>query len=274
VSTELSAFRLSRKGAVEYIEAIQLAGCDFLLHAFCTRRGGVSRDSFESLNFSNNEGDAPENVRRNWEVLADAFHLSQEQFLVMNQIHGDGVLAITDDGSEIPPVGKRQFDALVTDRPGIALVIKTADCVPLLLADRVRRVIGVGHAGWRGTALNIAGKVIDTFVKRFSSRERDILVAIGPAIGRCCYQVDTPVTDALARYPGAASFLHPREEEGRWMLDLTGVNRLQMEERGVPPENISSVDNCTCCLGDVFFSHRRDGVKTGRHVNFIMLKET
>ncbi|MCG6534700.1 MAG: peptidoglycan editing factor PgeF [Syntrophales bacterium LBB04] len=265
------AFKHCKKGTVEYFESPLLAGRDFLLHAFSTRRGGVSRDGFASLNFSKREGDGAENVRRNWEILADAFQLSPEQFLLMDQIHGDGILAIN-EGMEIPPEGHRQFDALVTDRPGIALVIKTADCVPLLMMDPVRRVIGVGHAGWRGTALNIAGKVVDTFVKSFSSRTEDILVAIGPAIGACCYQVDAPVYEALASHPGAVSFLHPQKEQGRWILYLAGVNRLQMEERGVPPENISSADHCTSCRGDVFYSHRRDGIKTGRHVNFIMLK--
>lgn len=272
----MSAFRLSRKGAVEYLEAVPFAECGFLSHAFSTRHSGVSEGRFASLNFSCREGDPVENVARNRELLAEAFQIPVHRCITMNQMHGDGILTIVGSGHEnspFPPEEERQCDALVTDKPGIAIGIKTADCVPILLVDRVRRVIGVVHAGWRGTALNIAGKVIAAFVKDFRSREKDILAAIGPAIGQCCYQVDIPVYQAVTGWLGGSSLLRPCPEKDRWMLDLALGNRLQLEERGIPPDNIFSSGHCTSCLPDVFFSHRRDGGITGRHLNFIMLKE-
>jgi polyphenol oxidase len=275
----LSDFTFSTKNGIEYLEAEPLTECGFLVHAFCTRLGGTSEGSFASLNFSSRVGDAKENVQKNGAILAEAFNFSTGQLLMMNQMHGDGIWVLNGSDAEtlplslIPPSGKRQFDALITDQPGIAIGIKTADCVPVLLADRVRRVIGAVHAGRRGTALNIAGKAVDAFAERFSSRKTDILAAIGPSIGRCCYQVDAAVCDDLVSCAGASSFLHPCVEEGRWMLDLPSLNRFQIEERGVPPENISSSGFCTSCRSDLFFSHRRDMGKTGRHLNFIMLKE-
>lgn len=267
----MSAFNLCEKGTVGYLAAPLLARFDSVTHAFCTRRGGVSKGDFASLNFSDLEGDATDNVKRNRDILYEAFQICPEKFIMMNQVHGDRVMVIG-DGMEVHPEGKRECDAMITDRPGVALVVKTADCVPILMLDSKRGVIGAAHAGWRGTAKNVAGKLVNAFVEKFSSRKEDIIAAVGPAIGRCCYQVDAPVYEAFAPY--YRNFFAPHKKEGAWMLDLAGINRLQVEAEGVPPENISSADQCTCCLEEIFFSHRRDCGKTGRHANFIMLKQT
>ena len=177
------------------------------------------------------------------------------------------------DGDGHPPDSIPECDGLITDRPGVALGIRTADCVPLLFVDPVRRVIGVAHAGWRGTALGIASKMIDLFENRFSSRAEELLIAIGPAIGVCCYQVDAPVYDALSSRPGAEGFLHPCEEPGRWMLDLASANRSELTNRGALATNIFSTGHCTACRQDLFFSHRASLGCTGRQVNFLMLRE-
>ncbi len=275
----MESFHFARRGTVVYQEALPFAGCDFLIHAFSTRLGGVSETGFASLNFSLREGDAREKVSQNWDLLAGAFGLSLQQFLVMNQQHGDRIIVLRGAGPEdrsgqpFPEEMAWQADALITDQPGTALVVKTADCVPLLFLDEAKRAIGVVHAGWRGTALQIAGRAVEAFVDTFASRPEDIRVAIGPAIGPCCYQVDAPVYGALAGQAENPSFLHPCGEEGRWMLDLVLANRRHLEDRGVPRANVCASPCCTSCREDAFFSHRRDGVRTGRHVNFIMLKE-
>jgi YfiH family protein len=276
----VSSFRFSNKGGLEYLEALQLAECDFLVHAFLTRRGGVSSGCFAGLNFSCREGDRPEDVASNWRLLTDAFELDLPQFVLMRQMHGDRIVTINSNEhgiiatSPLLPEEAHVCDALVTNRPGIAIGVKTADCVPLFLADRVKRVIGVVHAGWRSTALNIAGQAIDVFLDRFSSRPGDILAAIGPAIGPCCYEVDTTVCEALSVYAVAGNkpFVQPVAGKDRWILNLPLVNRTQLEQRGIPAENIFSSNHCTSCRSDVFFSHRRDCGRTGRHVSFMMLK--
>lgn len=274
-------FRFSRQGAIEYLEALPLTAADFLLHAFLTRRGGVSTDCFAGLNFSSREGDKAESVDRNWRLLGDAFRLDPTQFVVMQQLHGGHIVVLAEDnreklpgGSSLLPKDAYACDALVTNRPGLAIGVKTADCVPLFLVDLVKRVVGVVHAGWRGTALNIAGQTVDTFIARFSSRPGDILAVIGPAIGPCCYEIDAIVYHALKIYAGegAAPFFRPGATKDSWMLDLTMVNRYQLEQRGVPPGQIFAGDHCTSCKGDVFYSHRRDRGRTGRHFSFLMLK--
>ncbi|MCX5831885.1 MAG: peptidoglycan editing factor PgeF [Deltaproteobacteria bacterium] len=276
----MSSFRFYRRGALEYLEALPLAECDFLVHAFLTRLGGVSEGSFAGLNFSYREGDRPEDVASNWRLLTEAFELDLPQFVLMRQMHGDRIVTIDSKEpgiiatSPLIPTEAHVCDALVTNRPEIAIGVRTADCVPLFLVDRVKRVIGVVHAGWRGTALNIAGQAVDVFVERFSSQPGDILAAIGPAIGPCCYEVDAAVYEALKVYPaaGRAPFVHPGVSKDRWMLDLALVNRTQLEQHGVPVENIFSGSHCTSCRSDIFFSHRRDCGRTGRHFSFMMLK--
>ena len=264
-------FCSGRKGTVEYLEARELSALGFVAHAFCTRRRGVSDGPFSSLNASLLVGDREEAVCRNLALVGEAFGFPRERLAMMRQVHGDLIRVI--NGDEPPLDRMPECDGLITARPGMALAVKTADCVPLFFVDRVRRVIGVAHAGWRGTALGISARMVDLLVERFSSRLEDILVALGPAIGPCCYQVDAPVRAALEERRNAARFFQPCSENGRWLLDLSLANRLQLQERGVPDANILSADLCTACRQDLFFSHRASRGRTGRQINVLMLKD-
>ena len=263
-------FRYARRGTIEYWEAGQLSALGFVEHAFCTRRGGVSGGPFSGLNVSFRVGDREEDVRRNLALVGEAFAIPQERLVLMGQVHGERIRAI--DSDEPPPEHVPECDGLITARPGVALAVRTADCVPLFFVDRVRRVIGAAHAGWRGTALGMAAKMVDAFVEGFASRPEDILAAVGPAVGPCCYQVDAPVHAALTAHPGVERFLRPCRQEGRWMLDLALANRLQIAERGVPEANILSSCLCTACRQELFFSHRASGGCTGRQVNILILR--
>ena len=267
-------FTFSRKGPIQYVESRALQGCGFVEHAFCTRWGGVSAGDFENLNFSFREGDPGEQVRKNWEILAGAFAVPARQFLVVNQVHGDRILAVDGDHPKPSENQVLEYDAIVTDRPGLAIGIKTADCVPILLADRAKRVIGAVHAGWKGTSLAIARQAVDTLVQRYASRPADIVAAIGPAIGPCCYQVDDIVFESMRDAGRGEDFFSPCSEKGRWKLDLFSANRWQLEAAGLHAENISSSGICTACRGDYFFSHRREKGRTGRHLNFILIRGT
>ncbi len=267
-------FRFSKKGSIEYLEATALGACDFLIHAFCTRRGGVSGGNFFSLNFSSREGDGAENVRQNWKTLAAAFNIEAEHFLSVNQVHGDDILIVDRPVQEFIRHQPLKYDAIITDLPGVAIGIKTADCVPILFVDRVKRIVGVAHAGWRGTALNIAARVVDTLVDRFSCRLEDITAVIGPAIGPCCYEVDEIVFNAMKNTKDLESFLTPGRERGRWMLDLPLANKLQITGRVIPGKNVYAADCCTACNTDIFYSHRGEGGETGRQFSFIMLNNT
>ena len=262
-------FRFERRGGVEYLEAAGLSALQGVTHAFCTRRGGVSEAPWEGLNVGFLVGDHRQKVLQNLTLAARAFAVPEERLVLMGQVHGDRIRIL--DGGPLPSEPLPECDGLITDRPGVALGIRTADCVPVLFVDPVRRVIGVAHAGWRGTALGIAAAMADLFERRFGSRRGDLRAAIGPAIGPCCYQVDAPVVAALSSGWDASTFLKPCREEGRWMLDLAAANRLQLIEGGLSPRNIDVAGQCTACRPDLFFSHRGESGRTGRLLNLLML---
>lgn len=264
-------FRFANKDGLEYLEAGEISALGFVAHAFCTRLGGVSEGPFSSLNAGFHAGDREGDVLRNLAIVGAAFAIPPDRLVMMRQVHGERIRIIDGDGP--PPGCVPECDGLITALPGVALAVRTADCVPILFVDRVRRVIGAAHAGWRGTALGIASRMVGAFIERFSSRVSDILVAIGPAVGPCCYQVDAPVRAAFSSRIEAGGYLRPCAEDERWMLDLAQANRLQIQGQGVPEGNILSAGLCTACRRELFFSHRASRGRTGRQINLLMLRD-
>jgi polyphenol oxidase len=267
-------FNLAKKNYIPYMQAAIFEECDFLIHAFCTRHGGVSREDYASLNMSFREGDEEFRVLQNWGKLADAFAIPLEQFLVLNQVHGDGIFVIEPQGSYFSSRDELNYDAIVTNRASLAICIKTADCVPVFIVDKVQKIIAVVHAGWRGTALAICAKVIRLMQNQYGSLPQDILAAIGPSIGKCCYEVDSITADAFGAQKGKEDFLFPKASKNKWMLDLPEANRRQLLDCDIPEINIELSGYCTMCHQDIFFSHRGAGGITGRQINFMMIKET
>jgi len=263
-------FRFAKRGAIGYLEAEEISALGFVTHAFCTRQGGVSGGPFSDLNAGDRVGDREEDVRRNLTLVGEAFSIREGRLMLMRQIHGNLIRVI--DGDSPLPREAPECDGMITDRPGAALGIRTADCVPLFFVDRARRVIGAAHAGWRGAALGMAARMVDALRERFSSRNEDLLAVIGPAIGPCCYEVDAPVVAALSSGREAGCFIIPCLEKDRWMLDLALANRLQLLERGLREENILSAGFCTACRQDLFFSHRAGRGCTGRQLNVLMIR--
>ena len=264
-------FQIARNGDVTFLQVLKFLDFPFVTHAFCTRRGGVSEGNFASLNMTTGQGDAEERVRENWKIVGRSFNIPERSFLILDQVHKDDVLVIREKpvltrGKHVPV-----FDACITQCPGVALCIKTADCVPVFLLDTRRQVIGAVHAGWGGTALQISAKVIDVMVREFECYPADILAAIGPSIGPCCYEVDGRVYQAMCDQNGSEEFFRSTGCEGKWNVDLPLANRCQLLGKGLTSEHIMMAGYCTSCRSDLFFSHRRDQGNTGRHVNFIML---
>ena len=265
-------FSLLKKNALAYLQAPVFNHCDFLVHAFCTRVGGASQDEYKSLNMSFREGDEEFRVLANWDKLATAFEIPMENFLVLNQVHGDDIFVIKPHGDYFTSRESLNYDAIVTNRPNLAICIKTADCVPVFVADPVGKVIAAVHAGWRGSARSITAKVVRSMKSQFGSDPRDLLAAIGPSIGPCCYEVDAATAGAFRQHTGAAQFLQPGIRKDRWMLDLAAVNYAQLREAGLPADAIERSGSCTMCRQDAFFSHRGSGGITGRQINFMMIK--
>jgi hypothetical protein len=265
-------FSFLKAGQIEYLQSSLLNECDFLIHAFCTRHGGVSQDDYKSLNMSFKEGDEDNHVLQNWGRLAGAFNISLEQFLVVNQVHKDDIFIVKPYGGYFSSRAELDYDAIMTDRVDLAICVKTADCVPVFIVDRVKKVIAAVHAGWRGSALGISAKAVRTLMENYGSQPQDILAAIGPSIGQCCYQVDAAVSDNFLQQEDNEKFLFAAKKSGKWLLDLACANRRQIINCGIPEENIDLSDLCTVCNQDKFFSHRGSGGVTGRQINFMMIK--
>lgn len=197
--------------------------------------------------------------------------LGIETDIFARQVHSTEILAV--DAARPPDEwteeGKNGYDGLVTDRPGWAVAVYTADCVPVLLYDGRKKVCAAVHAGWRGTAGEIVKKAVEVMREKYGSRPRDIGAAIGPCIGPCCYQVDAAVYNAFRLYPWKGEVF--REDGARWRLDLKETNRRQLRETGLEEEKISASPFCTACRTDLFFSYRLEG-STGRMVSGIMMK--
>ena len=234
--------------------------------AFSLRNGGYSPTPFKSLNFSKGRGDQPENVRLNHALLAERVGIDVDGIASCRQVHGDDV-EIVDTVYEVPP----QADAIVTAVPGIYPAIKTADCLPILLLDPVNRVAAAIHAGWRGTVLRISRKVLRMMKSNFGTNPADLLAGLGPAIGPCCYEVDEVVLEPFKQnVPQAEDFIVKVESKGidspSLRLDLVGANRFELIQEGVSSQNIHSANLCTSCNPNLFFSYRRDGAYSGRHI--------
>ena len=266
------AFAFARRGGIQYLECRALKECASITHAFCTRWGGTSEGRLADLNFGIHVGDSEEHLTGNRQRLRSAFELAGDNPVTVAQVHGDRIMVIHETFRAEGRRGPLEYDGIITAGRGIAVGIKTADCVPLLFADPVRGVVGAIHAGWRGTALGIAAKAVDIFIRSFSSAPENILVAIGPAIGRCCYEVDAPVFHAFDNTDTQRYAFASGKGKGKWMLDLIAANRLQAQEAGIPPQNVFAADLCTSCRRDSFFSHRGEGGNTGRQISFIMLR--
>jgi YfiH family protein len=234
--------------------------------AFSVRTGGCSPPPFESLNFSVSQGDALENVQRNYTILAKRLGIEADRIVTCRQVHEDSVEVI-DALPQVPP----RADAIITSTPGIYPAIKTADCLPILLLDPMRRVVGAIHAGWRGTVLRITRKVLGMMKSRYGTNPTDLVAGLGPAIGPCCYEVDEVVLKPFRQaFPQADQFIIRSESRDRSKeslhLDLVGANRFELIQEGVPLASIHSTEHCTSCNSTLFFSYRRDGVKSGRHI--------
>jgi YfiH family protein len=243
-------------------------------HAFCTRLGGISQGPFRSLNFDPQGGDSRENVLQNKMILAEALELDPERIFLANQVHGDQVLILDEDPGDGPSKYHHlDYDAIVTQRTGIAIGVLTADCLPIMVYDPVQSVVGIIHSGWRGTCLNIVGNVISKLQRIFQVEPENLLVGLGPCIGDCCYEVDIKVVRSIKNSTNRwKEFIKPLKAN-RYSLDLVGLNVHQLLQAGVPQGNVVRVNACTACNSKIFFSHRANRGRTGRQINLIQLSE-
>ena len=246
-------------GTMQYLTAEEIP----VPHCFTTRLGGVSTGHLASLNIGVHRGDAVQNVAENYRRLGALLGFSPEDVVAPHQIHSDLVLQVNDDhrGNLLTEGASADCDGLITNTPGIALVVFTADCTPILFHDPVTGAIGAAHAGWRGTAAGIAARTVEAMQNAFGSRPEDIRAAIGPHIGACCFETDRDVPEAMVAALGDAASPHIRPVGDKYFVDLTAMNCLFLERAGVT--HVETTPLCTACRQDLFWSHRRVGNTRG-----------
>jgi len=263
--------QMKRSGRIQYI-ATDFPGPDCSVQGFTTRHEGVSRPPYNSLNLGTNTLDPPHNVEGNRSLLARAFDINQEALVTVRQVHGSDILVIDEPNEDYSHFLSLESDAIITNQPGVMIGICVADCAPILLMDPEKRVIAAVHAGWQGTASKLVSKTVAGLKNLFECDPAALQVAIGPSIGKCCYEVDAPVKQAFAKNDIPWDAFAERSSEGKWRLDLAAANRELLISAGVPAAAIQISDMCVSCHRELFFSYRRDSGDTGRQMGFIMLK--
>jgi len=224
-------------------------------HGFTSRIGGVSKSPYDSLNLGLNRGDAAENVAENRRLLAQALGYDEGKLVLTRQTHSDIVRVVTArDARGIDHRDYPEADGLVTNEPGVALWVFTADCTPILLYDPLTGAVGAVHAGWRGTASKIAAKAVRKMTEAFGSQPENIRAAIGPAIGQCCFETNADVPEAMLSAYGAGANAHILQRGEKYYVNLEALNTLALQEVGV--RDITQSHICTKCQCHRFWSHR------------------
>ncbi|MFV9509973.1 peptidoglycan editing factor PgeF [Tepidibacillus sp. LV47] len=245
---------------------------------FSTKKGGVSKGFYATMNLALHVNDQEEDVISNRKMLTNALGFSFDAWTSAEQVHGNHIEIISKEKRGKGRLSRedaiQDTDGMVTNEPNILLTSFYADCVPLFFLDPVKKVIGLAHAGWKGTQLKIAEKMIETFVFAFGSNREDIHVAIGPSIGQCCYEVDgkviQPIQSTFSFIPEDIIF---DKNNGHYDLDLKKLNQQILIHAGILPNHIEVSSYCTSCDHHLFFSHRKDKGKTGRMAAWIGLRK-
>lgn len=240
---------------------------DGFANAFSTRLGGVSPLPENSLNLAGFNEDEAENIYENRRRFLKLF--SGDWTLTgCWQVHGADVRVVPSEADARPKpgiLGDDQYcDALVSDTPNILLAIKTADCVPILIADPRTRAFAAVHAGWRGTSASIVSRTIAELEREYGARSKDLRAAIGPAANACCYEVGADVIGTFKQRFANAGELFTATSEGHARIDLQKANRAQLIDAGLAPDRIHAAPLCTMDRNDLFFSYRREKKLRGR----------
>lgn len=247
-----------------------------VIHAFTTRYGDISEGIYEPNKLEFRRRDDPERVEENCRIVCSALGIDERDIVATRQIHSDIVRKVSsaDKEQEINDPASFGADALITNERGLALSIFVADCIPVLFYAEDCGAIGAAHAGWRGTVADIVGKTIKALCVEYGCEARNIHAVIGAGIGVCCFETGREVYDAVEALGLECDMdiLAVDDQNGRYHIDLKEVNRRLLVRAGVPEENISVNQECTCCLSDKYWSHRATNGKRGVQAALIALR--
>ncbi|WP_261132704.1 peptidoglycan editing factor PgeF [Bacillus sp. Marseille-Q3570] len=245
---------------------------------FSTRHGGVSQEPFQSLNLGLHVKDVDEDVIDNRMRLAEAIDTQLDQWVFADQVHGSEISKVkqTDKGkgSKSLESGIIGMDGLYTRERDLVLALAYADCVPIFFLSEESDIVGIAHAGWKGSVKGIAARMVDTWVTMEEVAVDSIHVFVGPSIQECCYEVDerviTQVDDSLDDEDPRP---YTAKGNSKYQLNLQHLNKQLLIRAGVPEKNVHLTKLCTSCNIERFFSHRKENGATGRMLGFIMLKQ-
>jgi YfiH family protein len=251
--------RREEKNGLLYYRFHSLVAYGEIVHGVFSRLGGTSRSPYHWLNVGKSVGDDQKAVDANYDLICQTLGIRQGDIATAYQVHSANVAVV---GPEDRGQAALQTDALVTNSPGVFLMLRFADCVPIAFYDPVQRAIGLVHAGWKGTLGKAAQATVEVMIRAYGSRPADLMACIGPSIGPCCYQVGGNVIKLVNEvFPHRPQLLH-QKGDGSCHFDLWEANRLQLAALGVHRIEVSGL--CTACHNDEFFSHRADNGCTGR----------
>ena len=264
-------------GTIPFLRYPALDRTGIVKHLFTTRLGGVSKGIWESLNVSWTRGDDPEAVRENFHRVASALQITPDDMVCTQQTHTTNVRTVhaCDKGKGVTrPLDYKDVDGLITNERGICLAAFFADCVPLFFVDPVHRAIGLSHSGWRGSAAQMGEVTLSRMNEEFQTRPEDTIAVIGPSICRDCYEVSE---DVIKIYRSSYEErywpeLYDDKKNGKYQLDLWKACEITLLHAGIRKENLSVTSLCTCCNGDLLFSHRASKGKRGNLGAFLCLK--
>ena len=263
------------RNGVTFLSADGFEAAGGVAHGFSTRLGGVSEGIYATLNLGMNRGDAPDRVRENYRRFCAAIGADMGNIVCASQVHGDTVRTVTaaDLGIGLDEPEPWQADGLVTDIPGVTLAVYSADCLPILLYDPVRRVVGAVHAGWRGTALGIVERAVEKLRDCYGCDPADIRAAIGPGISKCCFETHEDVPNAMTEAMGSAALPYIEVlPTGKFHVDLKGLNALRLERAGLLAGHVDVSPDCTMCLPEKYWSHRQTQGRRGSQAALIALE--
>jgi polyphenol oxidase len=266
---------------VPFLTFPALSQIPFIKHGFSTRIGGVSSGFFSSMNLGRGNGpvkDDKENVIENYHRIARSIGVDVNSMVISQQVHKTNIRVVTgeDRGKGLfRPRDYDEIDGLITNEPGITLVTKYADCVPLYFVDPKRKAIGLTHSGWRGTVAKIGHRTVEELQAHYHSEPKDIIAVIGPSICRSCFEIGEEVAVEFEKaFPMAyeQQILTRIPDSKKYLCDLWAANRQVLLGVGLLEENIHVSGVCTCCNEDILFSHRKTAGKRGSLAAFLALK--
>jgi polyphenol oxidase len=255
-------FILQNNQGIPYYSCRAFESLPWLHHGFSTRHGGASGAGNGCLNLQDASWDSPDRVHENKRRFLAALHLDKSSLITMHQVHSNQVQIVEQLADQRNPL---EGDALITRAENAALAIKTADCLPVLIADPVHKAIGAVHSGWRGTLSRILPNTIQEMQRAFGSNPAELLAAVGPGIRACCFEVGAEVVHLFEKSYAGSQIAQPiPDRPDKYRIDLCNIINLQMDIAGIAQKNRHDLAACTCCNIRDFFSYRAEGSASGR----------